>query len=236
MKKLTLLFLSLVFAGSVNAALVKSYDFNGNYGDTMNNGVNLVASGGSLTANNGFYTFAANQGLKLDSALTDTSNYAVEMRLRFDDSISSWNKLIDFRSLSSDNGLYILNGSINYYISGSNNLGGSISTGEFFTLAFVRSGSTISTFLNNTALGTFNDANNDAVAPNNILNFFVDDNRTGQREAFAGTVDFIRIHDDGSTFGSQPTPPTQDVPEPESLLLMALGIIGLGFARKKRIG
>lgn len=233
MKKFATLLLGLGLFSCANAALIKSYDFNGNYTDTNGNGLNLVASGGSLS-NSGFYTFTANQGLRLDSALADISNYAIELRLRFDDSVSGWNKLIDFRTLDADNGLYVRNGALNYYRGGSNNMGGSITTGEFFTLAFVRSGSTLSAFLNNTALGSVSNDRGDAVAPDNILNFFVDDNRTGQRESFAGTVDFIRIHNDASTLGTSPTPPTQAVPEPKSLLVIALGVLGLGFARRLR--
>ncbi len=63
------------------------------------------------------------------------------------------------------------------------------------------------------------------VSAGNIINFFEDDFRTGQGESFSGAADFIRIHDDASTFGTAPSP----VPLPAGfgLLLGALGALGL---------
>jgi hypothetical protein len=230
MKKLGVLLSCLMMAsGIANAGLLKSYDFNGSYSDTLGNGVDLVASGGSIVG--GIYNFTDNQGLKLASALTNTSNYAVEMRLSVNDNLSGWSKLIDFQELSTDNGFYLLGNNFNFYVSGSNPLGGPVISNEFFDLAFVRSAGIITTYFNGVALTTFNDSSNQAVSSNNVLNFFEDDNATGQNESFIGAVDYIRIHDDASTFGNQPT---ASVPEPSTLAIFALGIIGLASRKFKK--
>ncbi|ASP49500.1 PEP-CTERM sorting domain-containing protein [Cognaticolwellia beringensis] len=231
-------FLKTVFVSSIlsiccfinvaNAGLIKSYDFNGDLSDTIGNGVDMIANGGSVTGAE--YHFTNNQGLKLTSALSNTSDYAIEMRLRVIDSLISWNKLIDFSNLVSDNGLYLLNGNFDFYVSGSNPLGGPVNLNEFFTIAFVRSAGVITTHFNGVALTPFNDSSNQAVPSANILNFFEDDTDTGGRESFVGAVDFIRIHDDASTFGTAPI----NVPEPSTLAIFALGMIGLASRRFKK--
>ncbi len=230
MKKLGILLSCLMMAsGIANAALLKSYDFNGDYSDTLGNGNELVASGGSILS--GMYNFTDNQGLELTSAFTNTANYAIEMRLSVNDSLSGWNKLIDFQELSSDNGFYLKDDNFNFYVSGSNPVGGPVILNEFFDFAFVRSAGIITTYFNGVALTAFNDSSNQAVSSSNILNFFEDDFATGQGESFIGAVDYIRIHDDASTFGSQPT---ASIPEPSILAIFALGIFGLASRRLKK--
>ena len=224
----------MMVCGTANAALIKSYDFNGGYSDTLGNGVDLVASGGSILG--GEYNFTNNQGLELTSALANTSDYAIEMSLRVTDSLSGYNKLIDFMGLGSDNGMYLLNGAFNFYVSGSHSLGGPVILNEYFNLAFVRSAGIITTFFDGVALTPFTDSSNQAVSLSNTLNFFEDDLATSQNESFAGVVDFIRIHDDASSFGNQPTVPnpTANVPEPSTLAIFALGIMGLASRRFKK--
>lgn len=230
MKKIGILLSCLMMVcGTANAGLIKSYDFNGGYSDTLGNGVDLVASGGSISS--GIYNFSDNQGLELSSALANTSDYAIEMRLRVNDNLSSWNKLIDFSGLVSDNGMYLLNGGFDFYVSGSHILGGPVTLGEYFNLAFVRSAGIVTAYFNGVALTPFNDSSNQAVSISNTLNFFEDDLATSQRESFDGSVDFIRIHDDATTFGTQPT---ASVPEPSTLAIFALGIMGLASRRFKK--
>ncbi|MCW8865536.1 MAG: LamG domain-containing protein [Colwellia sp.] len=220
---------AMLLSSTASAALIKSYDFNNDLSDTLNNGVDMIASGGTLSG--GFYNFSANQGLRLTDALDDTMDYAIEMRLQIEDSTASWNKLIDFQDLTSDNGLYVLNSEIDFYVSGVNILGGQINTNEFFNIAFVRSAGVITTFLNGIELSPFVDSSDQAVPMDNILNFFEDDFATGQGEAFIGAVDYIRIHGDETTFGDEPDP--QDVPEPTALFLMGLGLLGIRLSRQK---
>ena len=154
-----------------------------------------------------------------------TSDYGIEFKVRVDDDLSSYNKLIDFQNLSLDVGLYVKDGQIFFYSSGT--AAGSVTLATDFTVGLERNGGTVRIFLDNVLIDTFVDGGNDAVPSGNILNFFEDDNATAQFESFGGSVDFIRIHEDASTFG-----PT--VPEPSSFVMLATGLIGIVFARRKR--
>ena len=205
-----------------SAALLKSYDFDGNLSDTLANGVDLVASGGTVSG--GRYNFGKNEGLELTNALASTTDYAIEMKLRMDTMTGSWNKLIDFQGLASDLGLYILGTGVQFYNLTSNL--GTVSLGTDFTIGFERAGTDISAYLDNVLLFTVSDAGSAAVSVLNVLNFFHDDFATGGNESFAGSVDYIRIHDDASTFSP--------VPVPAALPLLAVGLGALGFVGSRR--
>lgn len=228
MKKYLIL-LGLFTSLSANAALLKSYDFDGGLTDTLSNGNTLIASGGSVVG--GRYDFTNNQGLKLTSALADTSDYGIEIKMQINDSLGGFNKVIDFQDLTSDNGLYFLAGKLNFYaLSGS--VGSSLTLNTDFTVGLARSGGMLELFLNGTSLWSGADSTGYGISASNILNFFEDDNATNQNESFAGSVDFIRIHDDASTFGSMITPPNA-VPVPAALIMFAPALLGfLGFRRK----
>lgn len=210
---------------NTQAALVNSYDFNNSLTDTLGNGLDLIASGGVVSG--GRYGFSVNQGLRLVSALPSTTDYGIEIKMQINDSTGGFNKVIDFQDLASDIGLYIQSGGVDFFTVGP--VAGSVLLDVDFTLGLARSGSTIEVFLDNVLLFSVADSNQ-AVSAANILNFFEDDNNTGQIEAFAGSVDFIRIHDDASTFGATPSA----VPVPAAFWLFGSGLLGLvGLARRK---
>lgn len=227
MKKYLIL-LGLFTSLSANAALLKSYDFDGGLTDTLSNGSDLIASGGTVTG--GRYDFTDNQGLKLTSALANTSDYAIEIKMQVNDSVGGFNKVIDFSELASDTGLYILSGKLNFFGAGGNV--GSLTLNTDFTVGLARSGGNLELFLNGTSLWSGADSTGHGISASNILNFFEDDNATNQNESFAGSVDFIRIHDDASTFGSVIAPPNA-VPVPAALFMFAPALLGfLGLRRK----
>ncbi len=199
MKKILSIYLLLISI-SANSALLKSYDFNGDLTDTLGNGSDLIASGGTVNAGN--YTFADNQGLLLNSALVDTASYGIEINVQSTNGVIGFRKLIDYQNLASDDGLYIEDGTIRFYNYAS--FGGAILINTNYTIAIERSAGSISVFLDNVLLFTVADVSNFAVSTGNILNFFEDDTPTAQTESFSGVVNFIRIHDNSSTFGSAP--------------------------------
>ena len=95
----------LWLGASAQGAILKSYDFSTGLGDTLANGNDLTASGGTVAA--GLYTFGPNQGLRLTDALPSTTDFAIEMRLRFDDGVAGWAKLLDFQDRTIEDGLYL---------------------------------------------------------------------------------------------------------------------------------
>lgn len=218
----------LLLAGvsvAANAVLLKSYDFDGDLTDTLGNGVDLIASGGSIVG--GRYSFIANQGLRLDSALPSTTEYGIEFKIHMDNPIG-FSKLIDFQDLLSDFGLYDRDDAGLQFF----DLTGNVTTGVRgfdFTVGLGRSAGNIEVFFDGASLFVALDDAGQAVPVANILNFFEDDNLFGKGESFVGSVDFIRIHDDSSTFGTEP--PT--IPEPTTILLLGVGLAGLGVVRKR---
>ena len=213
----------VLVSSAAQAALLNSYDFDTlGRGDTLLVGDDLTDNGGTIAG--GLYSFTDNQGLRLTAALPDTSNYGIELRFKVIDSIAGYNKLIDFQDLSSDFGLYLLEGTVDFFTALSTS--GTVSLGEFVTVGLERSGGSISLFLDGAFLGTATDDSEQAVSLGNILNFFVDDTQVAG-ESFAGAVDFIRIHNDSSTFGQAPAMPAIPVPASLPMLLSGLGLLSL---------
>lgn len=223
-----LAFLTLTMTSNAQAALVKSYDFNGNLSDSLGNGDDLTQNNGGAVAN-GFFNVGLNTGLRLTNAFVDNSDYAIEMRMKITDNLSSWKKIIDFREFQTDNGFYVYFDDFDFYVSGGQIFQANLSLNEFFTFSFERANNTVSLFLNNSLLGSFSDASNEAIPPQNILNFFQDDPLTSQREAFEGQVDYIRIHENRDSFGQDPT----NVPEPATIGLFAFMLIFMRTIAKK---
>jgi hypothetical protein len=228
--------MTLFGASAANAALINSYDFTADLTDTLGAGNTLTASGGTVTG--GRYDFGLNEGLRLTNALGDTFAYAIEVGLSVIDSISGFNKLIDFQDLSaatkrSDSGLYVQGGGIRFFNSPGPD--GSVSLNTDFVAGLERlSDGTLNIYLDGVLIRTTTDSENSsvsgvnqAVSDTNVLNFFEDELfGAGQGEAFVGSADFIRIHDDASTFGQAPAVSAVPLPAALPLLLLSLGTLG----------
>ena len=83
-----------------------AYELNGTL-DDANGGPAAQSLGGTVGAEG--YAFGPNEGLALDVDLG--ASYTIETRLRMDeaDSFATWAKILDYRDLSSDAGLYVHN-------------------------------------------------------------------------------------------------------------------------------
>lgn len=212
-------------------ALLKSYDFNEDLTDTLGNGLDLVQAGGTISG--GRYSFGDNQGLRLDSALPG-ADYGIEMRFQMNDSVAGYNKFLDYQQLAADQGAYILNGQLSMYAFGGMYAPtlATVTLNTDFTIGIVRAAGSIEVFLDGVSQFTATDPSNYANPSPSILYFFMDDNTTGS-ESFVGSVDFIRIHNDASTFGQNPS--ASAAPEPASSSLMALcGLAALAGEVQRR--
>lgn len=211
---------SIAFVGQAKAAVLHNYNLDGTLADSLG-GPSLVASGGTLGATG--YSFGANQGLSL-SGLNLTSDGVYEIALGFSFSNpSGYRKIIDFKNLTSDIGLYSLNSSLNFYPV-TTGPSGVFLPNQLVNLVVSRTTTgLITTSVNGIFQFSFLDASNLAIS--DTLKFFIDDLATGQGEASAGFVDYIKISGTSSV---------STVPLPASLPLLAAGLAGLGLVRRRK--
>lgn len=199
---------------SVDAPLPESpkpthhYKLAGSFADEAG-GPPLVAVGGTLDAGLG-YKFDKNQGLKLQGAMPADA-YTVDMRFTFHD-IGACNdggdrfcKLLDFKGLDKDEGLYAFEGKLHFVISvavspplfvESERPVLSADREAAVTLTRAADNSTVA-YVNGERVFGFEDK--EAMASFNyqgqVAYFAVDDRPTGQREASSGSFREIKIWD-----------------------------------------
>ena len=207
-----------------HATLVHDYELNGTLDDALG-GPSLTPHGGALSLTG--YTFGVNQGLDVSGLSVDGAGpYAIDIGFSFDET-GGYRRILDFKNLTSDTGLYNFNSYANFY----NEATGAspvFTAGQQADLVLTRSASgLVSTYVNNVLQFSFDDSVNQ-LAVFTVLNFFIDDNVV-PGEASSGFVDYIRIGNSDSDFHPSA------VPLPATLPLFASGIAALGyFARRSR--
>lgn len=230
-------FLALILfvASAAAQAAVPShlYRLDGNLLDDYA-GPALISNGGTLDASG--YSFGANEGLTLPLNLG--AAYTIDLRFHFDDVNSGWNKIIDFKSLSSDNGMYTLNGGWDFCCGPGVGNFSSIAAGVDARLTLTRNGAgEVNVYINGALGRTVGNDNGIADFAGNSARFFIDDVVTGQHEARAGRVDFIRTFN-GALSASQvaalSNDPTSPVPEPAAGALFLLGLAGVAARASRR--
>jgi len=108
---LLLLLLALAPNGASSATLLHEYRLDGTFADQLG-GPSLVSTGGVPGVLG--YNFTAGHTLSVSGALANTGHYAIEMFFSLDET-NDYRKLIDFQNLTSDDGLYNLDGMLNFY-------------------------------------------------------------------------------------------------------------------------
>lgn len=213
-------------AGPADAAFLKAdYQLNGSFADSSGNGSPALTSGGGSLGATG-YMFAAGQGLSVGNVLSNPGDYSIEMRFHFD-TVTGFRKILDFKNLTADTGLYVLNTSLNFY-NVVTSPGGLINAGQNVDVLLTRDAATntVTGYVNGVQALSFNDSGNLAVfsGPNNIIQFFRDDTIQNSEQS-AGFVDQIQIYDGVLT----PTP------APPAFVLAGLGLVSLaGYGRFRR--
>src|SRR5436309_10081312 len=74
------------------------YDLNGTYADSLGNGPDLVAYGGTLGPTG--YGFGQNMGLSLSNVINPSDVYSIEINFKFDSinaSQDGYQRIIDFK-------------------------------------------------------------------------------------------------------------------------------------------
>ncbi|MBX3421688.1 MAG: hypothetical protein KF752_09040 [Pirellulaceae bacterium] len=217
--------LMILPAGASPAGLIHQYQLNNSLADDLG-GPNLVSHGGTLSPSG--YSFGLNQGLSLSNGLADPGNYSIEIIFRIEQ-VDGWKKIIDFKNLTSDSGLYNRSSELRLYSSGLAGPAGGFSPNTDLRLILTRDGTSnlVSGYIDGVSQGSVIDSTNIAVASatDNILHFFRDDFLSS--EASAGHVRLIRIYDapmsadQAAALGGPPA-----VPEPSAGVLTLLALTG----------
>jgi hypothetical protein len=121
--------------------------------------------------------------------------YTIVILFRLD-SVGGYRKLLDFKSGTSDNGLYVLDGDLVFYNQAFGS-GGPIAAGAYVEVALTRDVTgEVAGYVDGTQAISFADSAGDGIiGASNALRFFQDDSETGFVEASAGAVARIRLFD-----------------------------------------
>jgi Concanavalin A-like lectin/glucanases superfamily/PEP-CTERM motif len=178
------------------------------------------------------YQFGVNQGLVLSNVLP-ANVYSIDFSYSFD-ATSGYRKLIDFKSLTNDAGLYNLSQRLNFYPVSSG--APILVAGALARVTLTRDVAGVVTgYINGVQEISFTDSGNQATFsdPQQLGRLFHDDNATGGGEASSGFVDYVRIYDVALS-ATDVAGLTNPVPEPGTWALMAAGLLAVGAAARRR--
>jgi hypothetical protein len=223
---------SLTIPHAAQADLIHEYNFKGNFNDNFG-GPALVAGGaGTFSAQD--YNFGKNQGLSLTGGLPSTGSYSIATDFSFTDT-AGYRKIIDFKNLSNDNGLYNLSGRTMFYGGGESAINSfSPNTPVRFVITRDASTNLFTSYVNGSQVLQFNDVNGVSLFGSNPLNFFYDDNGTGGNESSAGSVSHLAVYDNTLSAGEVAALGAIATPEPETWAMMAMGLVALSIAFRRK--
>lgn len=168
--------------------LVRNYRMERGLRDLSGRGPELEPLGGQVL--NGLYRFASGQGLHApDLGVTD--HYSIELIVRYMGG-ENYQKIIDFRNLVRDIGLYYYQGHLDFYQMAS---GGAPQPGIDHRIRLERNRSTriVRGFQDGRLIFSFLDLDDEAVFENGAATFFVDDKATNGGEQGPGALTSLLV-------------------------------------------
>lgn len=178
MKTVSLCTLFLALPAVWGSTLTHDYNLTSSLNDLVGSAP-LISDGGSVGATG--YAFAATQGLNVSSALSNVGNYSILMDFSFLD-LNGYRKIVDYKNLASDNGVYNLSTDLNYF-NFSFGPNGAFTADTLARVIITRDSATslVTGYVNGVQQISFTDSTSDATftGPNGIIRFFEDDNVTG---------------------------------------------------------
>ena len=157
---------------------------------------------------NGVQAFT-NSGVLPDNA------YTIVALFEFD-SVSGFNRIVDFKNGTSDNGLYVQDGDLRFFPNAQRGTT-PIPANKYVQVVFTRnSAGAVAGYVNGVRQFTFTDTSGDAViGPDDVLRFFKDNTSgAGTGEESAGSVARIRLYDFALTAGEVSALDRQDTIPP----------------------
>lgn len=231
--------LSLSAPAQVQAAsLLHAFEFYTDLSDATGGAATISTSNGVITS--GGMAFAANGGPTLDlPARLKTFTLAMKFRI---DLTSGMRKLLDFKTLASDGGLYNLNTSLSFFDGLALTATGLVNPNIDHVLVFARDNSNdlVRIFFNDTLVASFVDSTELAVGYNGFIHVLEDDRTTSKTQASSGFLDYLRIYDESlspaelALIPIPPPLPVASVPLPAPVAMMAAALGGLVLLRRQR--
>lgn len=214
--------------------LIADFDFESDLSSSVG-GYTLASAGGSVI--DGAYVFEPNQGLSLSGVDWDPANYTIVMAFFLNDT-ASWRKFLDFKNLSSDDGLYSYGGSLQFFPNSPSGQTDFVA-GQTVHVILTRDGSTGETvgYINGQPSISFIDTGDIAVfdAPGNVMTWFIDDTTTNGGEASGGSLDLLRLFDGPlSATDALGEYHFAAIPEPSTWLLLVTGGVIVWLAARRR--
>jgi hypothetical protein len=219
---------ALCAAMPASAAVIGDFRLNGNLTNAAGGPLTLLNGNGGVLGATGI-SFGPGQGPDI-TGFSSPSAFSIETAFRFDN-VNGYRRVMDFLNGSSDTGLYILNGTGNFYTQAG---GGAFAANTLNSLVFTRAASGASAAYINGVLG-FSFTNAGLTNLNSTLRLFRDDGAFGGENS-AGFVDYVRVYDTALSAGQVAalTPPvTGAVPEPSTWAMMLAGFAAIGFAMRR---
>ncbi len=168
--------------------------------------------------------------LSTNGLITNGTIYSLEIVLKFTDRDNAWRRIADVQSRTSDNGFYVdPSNNLNVYpVAG----GSAFSNNTYHDVFLVNDAGTVTFYLDGSAQQSVKTdvMNLDA---SKTINFFLDNTQGGgQGEWSAGDIAEIRLYD--AALSAVPPPPVPSIPEPQTYVMMLLGLGVVGYATRRR--